>query len=726
MNQKMRFLLALLVCLIPATAHAYIGPGAGFTFLSSLLVLFGSFLLALFSLLTWPARALVRAFKGRKALKKAKVKRVIVLGLDGLDAELIEGFMQRGLLPNFRKLRETGAYYPLRSTTPSMSPVAWSSFITGVEPSKHNIFDFLDRDMKTYLPNLSSTRIVDASRYFSFRNYRIPLGKPRIRSLRKSQSFWKILGDHGIFSTVLRVPMTFPPEKFHGAMLSAMCVPDLRGTQGTFTYYTSDPDDKRVETGGERIEVRVEGDVVRSHLVGPNNSLTREREELQVPFQATIDHARGKVDFEIDGESFSLGNREYSEWIRVRFHAGLGIKVQGICRFYVLETEPHFRLYVSPINIDPDKPATPIGHPQFYPVYLSKLHGPYATLGLAEDTWAVNEGVLDEEAFLDQTWKNHQEREDQFFSALDRSKRGLLAVVFDASDRVQHMFWRFTVDGHPAAAGKDTDRYRGTIEDMYERMDDLVGRTVEKLSGKDGKIPDDTVLVVISDHGFKNFERGVNLNAWLEQEGYLHRKQGSDPNTKWFQSVDWNKTKAYVFGLTGMYFNVKGREGRGIVERGEEYERLKAEIKAKLEKLTDPESGRPVFRTVYDRKDVYRGPYADNGPEFVLGYHNGFRNSWDAATGVVGEAVFENNVKGWSGDHCVDPEIVYGILFSNRKLSAEAPALMDVGPSVLDWFGVGVPPYMDGKPFELGGNGRLPGEAPESGSEEPRAAVSAS
>jgi predicted AlkP superfamily phosphohydrolase/phosphomutase len=710
-------LLGLLVCLFPATAHAYIGPGAGFTFLSSLVLLFGSFVLALFSLLTWPVRALIRAFKGHRALSRARVKRVVVLGLDGLDAGLMKDFMDRGLLPNFRKLRTEGTFSPLKSTTPSMSPVAWSSFITGVEPSKHNIFDFLDRDLRTYLPNLSSTRIVDASRYVSLGRYRIPLGRPRVRSLRKSKSFWKILGEHGIFSTILRVPMTFPPEKFHGAMLSAMCVPDLRGTQGTFTYYTSDPQDDRVETGGVRIHVRVEGDRVRSHVPGPENSMTREREELRVPFEAEIDRVNDTVLFDVDGEKFRLPLRTYSEWVRLRFKPGLGIKVQGICRFYVLETEPHFRLYVSPVNIDPEKPATPIGHPLYYPVYLSKLLGSYATLGLAEDTWAVNEGVLDEEAFLDQTWKNHREREEQFFNALKKTRRGLMAVVFDASDRVQHMFWRFTVNGHPAAKGRDVERYRKTIEDMYRRMDDLVGRTLEAIGGGGGKKDEGTVLLVISDHGFTNFQRGVNLNAWLRREGYLHLVEGGNPDAKWFQGIDWSRTRAYVFGLTGLYINVKGREARGTVSRGDEYEAVKKEIKTGLEKLVDPATGRPVFRTVYDRADIYHGPYADNGPDLILGYNTGYRNSWDAATGVVGSEVVEDNVKGWSGDHCVDPEIVYGILFSDRKLEVAAPALMDIGPTVLDWFGVEVPRFMDGKAIRLaGGNGarpRAPVEEPE-------------
>ena len=228
------------VCIVLAAvpAEAYVGPGAGFALLSSFLVVFTTIILAFVSLLIWPFRLAIRAIRRGRPVKPL-ISRFIVVGLDGQDPKLTDRFIAEGKLPNFSKLAAMGSYHRLRTTFPSVSPVAWSSFSTGVSPAKHNIFDFLDRDLRSYLPVLSSTHIGRPARVLKLGRFRIPLSRPDLRLLRKSKPFWCILGDHHIWSTVLRVPITFPPDKFYGAELSAMCVPDLLGTQGTFTLFTT-------------------------------------------------------------------------------------------------------------------------------------------------------------------------------------------------------------------------------------------------------------------------------------------------------------------------------------------------------------------------------------------------------------------------------------------------------------------------------------------------------
>ena len=273
-------------------ASAYIGPGAGFAFLTSFFLLFSSLLISCFLLLTWPFRTLLRWLRRRKAYARGAVERVVILGLDGLDPTLCERFMAEGELPHLARLRAQGAFARLQTTSPSISPVAWSSFSTGVNPGRHGIYDFLSRDPRTYLPRLSSTDIGQASRRLTLGGYAIPLGKPRCRLLRKSQPFWKVLGDHGIFSTILRVPITFPPERFHGVLLAGMCVPDLKGTQGTFTFYTSHPDAPDGHTGGTRIPVTMEGTRIRSYVPGPINPISTRGEELRLAFTLTLDAVR--------------------------------------------------------------------------------------------------------------------------------------------------------------------------------------------------------------------------------------------------------------------------------------------------------------------------------------------------------------------------------------------------------------------------------------------------
>ncbi len=691
-----------------APAAAYIGPGAGFALASSFFVILVTFLLVIFMLLAWPFRKLWQLAR-RPKRGKAAIRRFIVVGLDGQDPRLTDRFLRDGKLPNFAKLAEAGCYHRLRTTFPSVSPVAWSSFATGVHPAKHNIFDFLDRDRRTYLPLLSSTHIGRVERFLRLGRWRIPRHKPELRLLRKSKPFWTVLGEHGVWSTVLRVPITFPPDRFYGAELSAMCVPDLLGSQGTFLLFTDRPAGERFKEGGIRIPVEVRGDRVETAVEGPQNIFLDGEPPMRVPLAVALDRRAGRARVALDGRTLDLEPGRLSDWVTLTFKAAPGVKVSGICRLLVTEMGEHFSLYMTPINIDPDKPAMPISHPSFYATYLAKKIGPYATLGLAEDTWALNEGVVGDGTFLEQTWDIDGERQAMFFAALERLRQGSLVCVFDATDRIQHMFWRYLEPGHPAAsqaaahrAGRaegDGDRveHRDAIEELYRRNDELVGKVMARLGEGD-------LLMVLSDHGFTSFRRGVNLNAWLHRHGYLYLKEGAEGRSEWLREVDWSRTRAYALGLTGMFLNLKGREVEGIVEAGSESQRLKQELIARLSGLSDEEHGEVGINEVFDTARLYSGPYLVNAPDLLIGYNHGYRTSWDCATGVVAGPVFEDNTKAWSGDHCVDPRIVPGVLFCNRPIDRDDPALIDIAPTVLSLFGIAPPRHMDGKPlFEPAG-----------------------
>jgi len=700
-------------------AHAYIGPGAGFAVLGSFLVVFVTLVLAAFTLATWPLRYLVRLIRGRRAYRRSKAERLVIVGLDGLDPRLVERMMAENKLPNFARLRETGAYSHLQTTTPPLSPVAWSTFQTGVNPARHNIYDFLTRNPRTYLPALSSTEITPPRRFLRLGKYRIPLGRPGLRLLRRSRSFWSILSAHGIWSTILRVPITFPPERFNGLLLSAMCVPDLRGSQGTFCFFTTGDADQqhtwvtlrrhsgvaRGATGGVRIQLKRSRRHFGATIPGPPDPLSADGRELSLPF--TLTPADGGAVLRVSGQRVRLKLGEHSEWVRLTFKSGLGVKVSGICRFLLRCVEPTCELYATPINIDPERPAMPVSHPVTYAMYLSKLFGPFATLGLAEDTWALNERVIDEPAFLDQTYLIHAERERMFFDALDKTRRGVCACVFDATDRIQHMFYRYLDDRHPARrfarAESDADEDRrctGAIEDIYRRADGLVGRVMQRLGERD-------VLLVISDHGFRSFRRGVNLNSWLHREGYLALRNGAPSSAstspgsppsggEWFADVDWDRTRAFAIGLAGIYLNRKGREARGIVA-ADEADALKRELAAKLSGLRDPATGEVAINQAFDAAQAYSGPYVAEAPDLIVGYNDGYRTSWDGAVGKVNDTIFEDNVRSWSGDHCVDPALVPGVLFCNRWITARQPHMADIAATALDLFGVERPAYMDGR-----------------------------
>ena len=657
---------------------AYIGPGAGFAFLGSFLSILGGVLLGLISFLLWPVRVLWGAATGRQGYKHAKVKRLVFLGLDGLDPGLAERYMQEGKLPNLSRLREQGSFHRLRTTFPALSPVAWSTFATGVNPARHAMFDFLNRSLSSYMPYLSSSRVSEPAKILKLGKYRIPLGRPIVEMRRKSKTFWQILGQRQIASTIIRVPITFPPEKFNGRMLSAMCTPDLLGTQGTFALYTTRTGGAEMESGNRRPLVR-DGALCRGAIQGPPNSLHEEALPMEIPFSLRVERDGG-AELAIGGERYRLALGEYTPWVKLTFTAGLGIKVSGIARFLLTESGDEVSLYSTPINIDPEAPALPISHPSYYAAYLSKLLGAFSTLGMAEDTWALNEHAIDSDAFLKQAYLIFEERKAMFFSALDRTRRGVVACVFDTTDRVQHMFF----------AQKDGGgEYSRVIEDLYRRADELVGRTMALMDSE-------TALFVLSDHGFTSFERGVDLNAWLLQNGYLALKQGADGRSSYLKDVDWSRTRAYTFGLAGVYINQKGREAEGIVDPGEA-RALKRELAAKLSGLYDEQRARPAVRHAWPSDSLYTGPYLDAAPDVIVGYGEGYRASWDSAVGKVTADVFADNAKAWSGDHCVDPHLVPGVLFSNRKIEAADPGIEDMAPTALDLFGIEPPPYMEGK-----------------------------
>ncbi len=672
--------------LTPVFLPAYIGPGAGISFVGSFFGLLIAFGLLFLSLLTWPVRIFLMWLRRRRVGLQPQAKRVVVVGLDGLDPVRVRRLMAEGRLPHLKQLAERGTFTHLATTLPPISPVAWSSFQTGVNPGKHNIFDFLNRNLRTYLPEMSSTRIVEGAS--GWRQW-LGLGGGSIRMLRKSQQFWKILGEHGIFSTILRVPITFPPERFFGLSLSAMCTPDLRGTQGSFTLFSTDPAECSETTGGLRILVHRAGERIEAWLPGPPHPSATEQREYRTRLQITILPEHNVIELRVGRERLRLPLQQDSPWVHIEFRDGWFTRVSGICRFRVEALQPHFRLYVSPIHLDPERPAMPISHPSYYSLYLGKLHDAFATLGLAEDTWALNSGAVSEAAFLDQAWAIHDERERMFFDALRRMQRGLTVCVFDAPDRIQHMFYRHEVPDHPANSGRDVTRYAHVLDQMYERMDDLVGRTAQELN-------EQAVLIVLSDHGFCDFSRGVNLNAWLREQGYLVTQAGT-PTGDYLKGVDWSQTRAYAFGLSGIYINQQGRESQGIVAPSDSAN-LRAEIISRLTGLIDPDRGCCAIRRVHDTQVAYRGPYAANGPDLVVGYERGYRASWENAVGRCEGPVILDNTRYWSGDHCVDPELVPGVLFCNRSLVNDRPAsILDLAPTILELFGVPAPSYLDGK-----------------------------
>ena len=613
-----------------------------------------------------------------------RAERVIVVGLDGLEPSIVESMLDDGELPHLASLRDRGGYGRVATTNPAQTPVAWSTFATGVNPGAHGIFDFVGRDPKSYRPDLALNRYEQAG----------PFAIPRVVNRRRADPVWRILSDRGVRSAVIRCPCTYPPDEIDGRVLSGIGVPDLRGGFGTGTFYTRD----EAATPGEAEQiVRLPRDgegPIATYVVGPRHPRTRA--EIRAPITLTPRAEQGLLILKSTGRPGELVLRrgEWSPWLRLTFKLGLLQSVRGMVRFLPTRIEPdRLELYASPVQFDPESPPFPISHPTDYAAELGDAIGPYYTTGIPEDHAALSNGRIDEAAFLSQCDAIWSEREAMFEHELGRLDYGLLYCLFGVPDRVQHLFWRHREPDHPA--NRDSippAEFDGAIADAYRRSDAAVGRAI-------GAADDRTMVIALSDHGFASFRRGVNVNTWLRERGFLTLDPGAgpgDPPDPSMRHIDWARTRAYALGLGGIYLNLKGREGEGVVDPGDA-EALKAEIAAALGGLVDPSSGAVAVRSVASSGAVYTGPFVDEAPDLLVSCARGYRASWGSAIGGVGASVFEDNARAWSGDHIIDPTLVPGVLFMNRPFHNESPTLLDLAPTILEAFGQGPGPGMEGR-----------------------------
>jgi predicted AlkP superfamily phosphohydrolase/phosphomutase len=611
------------------------------------------------------------------------IKKVIVIGLDGLSPAIVSRLLEAGQLPNLARLRDQGAYSRVATTRPAQTPVAWSTFATGVNPGGHGIFDFLRRNPKNYLPDLALNR-------YEQKNAFLP---PKAVNLRGGTPIWELLKAAGRGATVLRCPCTYPPDPIRGRMLSGMGVPDLRGGLGTATFYTTDPAAKPRESENVVRPQPGDGDwVFTSHLIGPRGP---KGGDLRVDINLRVDRPNGRVVLRSDGNPKELHLRQgqWSDWLRVKFKVGLLQSIRGMVRFYLVGCEPELALYASPINFDPDSPFFPISEPFEYAGDLARQIGLYYTTGMVEDHTGLNNERIPESAFLDQCEMAWGERRAMMHHGLSSLDDGLFYVLFDTPDRIQHLFWRYNEPDHPANRGEAPDpAFTPVIDDAYRRCDAIVGEALQYAD-------DRTLVMVLSDHGFNSFRRGVDLNKWLYDHGFLSLKEGVRPGEEagdLLRQVDWGRTRAYAVGLSGIYLNLRGREGQGIVPP-DESDALKAELARGLAGLTDPgHPGTLAVRRVVPREEAYRGPYVAEAPDLMVDFAEGYRVSWSSSMGGVAEHAVEDNVKKWSGDHIIDPDRVPGVLFLNRPFR-EGARLLDLAPTILAALGVPKGPAMEGE-----------------------------
>ena len=656
-------------------------------------------------------------------------QKVIILGFDGMDSDLTEKWLNEGNLPNFARLRDLGCFYPLMSSNPCESPVSWSSLCSGLNPGDTNIYDFLRRDYSYHI--LPSWAKKENGKYlFNL----IPYKLPRITNMRDGDMIWQITTRNGIPTTMLQAPITFPVDKIPGGKLTpGLGVPDEKGTQGTFSFYVDDLSvlssytqalakaGRGTEFGGQTIQVTIlPGDVVDDYILGPSSPITGE--DVKVEFEVQFNRTEKTAKITIQEVEQTLKEGEWSNWWIVKFQLTRLMSVNGIFKMKMLEIpgtdengKPtgNFRLYMNPINFDPKLPPPTID--LSYPKSLSKqlvdeIQDYYYTQGWPEETWAYNEELIDTSSFLEQVNQVETRRENIAFNELGKKDWNLFFAIFQATDRMQHMFFRLLDETHPRYDPEQAAIWHDTILESYQRADAFIGRVMDEY------VDENTILIVVSDHGFNSFRRAVNLNRMLINAGLMTVKPEFQATNEriledlfegdsgqFFSYVDWSKTKAYALGLGQIYLNLKEREVQGIVEPGAEEDKVKGEIRSLLLSKTDPEYNNvPIIVDVYEGKKIYHGKHMDQAPDLVIGFAEGYRVSWQTCLGGAPLDEIEFNDRLWSGDHCsFDPSTTKGIFLSNRPIGVNNPSLFDVAPTIYEIFGIKDSDNLVGKSLKL-------------------------
>ncbi len=648
--------------------------------------------------------------------------RVIVLGFDGVDPGILREYVEKGAMPRVKALIDGNGLHDLESELPPESPVAWASLETGVNPARHRVFDFIVRDPSTtgYKPVNGMVDIVPPRFLFDL----VPVRPPRITARMAYPTFLERVAKAGYPVVALRQPLLFPAPAMPGAhLLSGLGTPDIAGTNGSYAIYDAGFTLGREYTvfNGHRIHLSGGRDATTydTILEGPfdrrrpraEGGLARltvplrfERSSKDGPVTVTVRHPSGRT--EVD--HIERGRR--GRWMRVEFTLPSfpPITIRGRARFEVKDTDPLVVLS-DPVQIDPLDPALPLSYPPGYAAELERDYGAYKTTGWMEQTFQLNDRNTSPEAFLSDLL---EDMDHGAATLLGELRRGASCsfYVFTQTDRASHCFYWLRDKQHPFYDQATAERLGDPLRTIYERMDKIVGDVAKTLRPQD-------LLLVVSDHGFKTWRRGMNVNQWLMNEGYLVAAGDAGEKTlaAFFgdrlavDEIDWSKSRAYALGLGQIYLNLKGREPDGIVEP-RDVDALCRELREKLLAYRDDEAhGRVApLSDVIRLSDVYHGPYLAEAAELQLAFAEGYRVSWQTALlgGLSRDGLIcEDNTYAWSGDHCsTDRRLVPGVLVASRPLrrakDGHPYGVKDIAATVLVHFGLDASD-LDGKPLPI-------------------------
>ncbi len=626
-------------------------------------------------------------------------KKVLMLGIDGMDVTLTNELLRQGVLPNVQKLIEVGALSSVMTSNPPQSPVAWSNIAVGGTTAIHGIYDFIHRDPATLAAYLSTSKVVPPARLLHLGKYEIPVSSGKIENLQQGKPFWEFLTERDIPTTLFRMPANFPCRGGAADMVSGMGTPDLRGGYGNFTLLTDAPQNFKPNfAGGRLVKLDFRENLAASYLPGPANTMQTGQPEVTAPVTIWRDRVNPVARIKFQDHELLLREGEWSGWMQITFPMlGALANVKGICKVYLKSVHPNFALYVTPINIDPSDPALPVVSSPAYGKLLTEQVGYFYTQGFPENTKALSEGIFTEDEYLEQARQVFEESGrflDFELARFQKQDQGLLFFYYSSLDQNSHMYWRTIDPDHPQYTPELHQHYGETLQAYYCRVDALLAKVLDQYDLRDPEF----TLMLMSDHGFCPFRRQVNLNTWLYQKGYLALGNASQMKPDgYFSDVNWKRTGAYNLGINAIYLNLQGREPNGIV-LANQAARIKKSLRDDLLQLVDPATGARAVKDAWIVPDAERQRHP-HAPDLIVGWDYGYRTSWESILGGFTPEIFADNLDKWSGDHCVDPSIVPSIFITNKRLTKPDPGVWDIAPTILQEFDIPAGDEMQGAPL---------------------------
>ena len=260
-------------------------------------------------------------------------------------------------------------------------------------------------------------------------------------------------------------------------------------------------------------------------------------------------------------------------------------------------------------------------------------------------------------------------------------------IVEMGIDRIHHAFWRYHDKNHRLyEAG---NKYENVIHDYYVMVDAEIGKILDKL-------PADTSVMVVSDHGAKTMVGAICINEWLQREGYLTLKEQPTERKRFKTAmVDWSKTKAWGEGgyYSRIFMNVEGREPSGVIPR-DRYEAERDELKARLEAIED-ESGKCINTKVFKAEEVYRT--VNNIPPDLIVYLGNLDWRSAGSVGVGSVYLYENDTGPDDANHAEEGIFIWRVPGADPG-GPKTYSIYDIAPSVLKYFNIDIPDEMIGEP----------------------------